>query len=162
MPLLRQRASEIDANLPVRIVPLNEVFLGTLAEPQLQTGLLLGFGAIAMLLASAGVFGVVSYETSRRTREIGIRVALGATRGRVIRHVMARSLRLTALGAIAGLGVASVVTRFMSSMLYGIPPTDAAAFIAGTALILLAAAFAAYLPARRASQIDPLVALRSE
>jgi len=125
--------------------------------------ILLGnFAAIALLLAAVGTYGVMAYSVADRTREIGIRVALGATRSKVLTHVLAETLRLTLAGLVIGAVAAQALTRFIASMLFGVSSTDAVTYV-GVAVVLAGVALlASYVPARRATEIDPLVALRQE
>jgi len=127
-----------------------------------QTILLTAFGLLAMCLAAIGIYGVVSEAVNQRTREIGVRMALGAEAKDVVRMVMRRSLTLAMAGIAVGLGASLYLTRFLQSLLFGVKATDAAAFAGAGAVLLGVALFAAYLPARRASRIDPAVVLRSE
>jgi ABC-type antimicrobial peptide transport system permease subunit len=125
--------------------------------------LLLGLlAAIALLLAGVGIYGVIAYGVQRRRREIGVRMALGAQRGDVLRLVMGQSLTLTAIGIAAGVGAALLLTRFLASLLYSVHPHDPATFAAVAALLTGVALLASYLPARRALRVDPTVALRQE
>jgi ABC-type antimicrobial peptide transport system permease subunit len=120
------------------------------------------FGVIALFLAAIGVYGVISFGVSQRTREIGVRVALGAQRTDVIGVVVRQGMTLAAIGILAGLAGAFGVTRVVSSMLIGVSPTDPVSF-AGVALFLGAVAFlASFIPARRATHVDPIVALRND
>jgi putative ABC transport system permease protein len=120
------------------------------------------FAGIALILAVVGVYGVISYSTSRRTPEIGVRMALGARKGDVLRMVMGHGLRLVLAGIGLGIAIASAVTRVLSSQLYTVTPTDPWTF-AGVSLLLIAVALlACYLPAHRASHVSPLVALKWE
>jgi putative ABC transport system permease protein len=131
--------------------------------PVHATSLLLGAsGLFALLLAMGGLYGVISYSVSQRTREIGVRIALGAERAGILRMVVTRGLLLTAAGAVTGLAVAFAATRALSSMLYGISPTDAVTFTTVFVSIMLVAFAATYVPARRAAKLDPMVALRYE
>ena len=120
------------------------------------------FGALALLLAIVGLYGVMSYNVSRRQGEIGIRMALGADRRRVLGMVLREVWSLVAVGLIAGLAGVMATTRLVSSFLYGVAPTDAATLVTALALLGIAATLAGYLPARRAAHADPATALREE
>ena len=120
-----------------------------------------GAAAAALVLASLGIYGVVSYSVSRRTSEIGIRMALGASPWNVRRRVIARTITLTAMGLAIGLAVSLLFSHWVAALLYGIAPTDGASFSAALAVLAGIALLAGYLPARRASRIDPLSALRT-
>jgi predicted permease len=152
-----------DAQLPATKVRTMESLSLTSTARQNFTLLLLGvFAAIALLLATVGIYGVISYGVTQRTREIGIRIALGAERDNVIRLVVGQGLVLTLLGVAAGLAGAFALTRFLAKMLYGVRPTDPLTFIAVSVVLTGTALLACYLPARRAAKVDPLVALRHE
>jgi putative ABC transport system permease protein len=127
-----------------------------------QTILLTAFGLLAMCLAAIGIYGVVSEAVNQRTREIGVRMALGADARDVMRMVMRRSLALAAAGIAAGLAASLYLTRFLQSLLFGVKATDLAAFAGAGAVLLAVAMVAGYLPARRAAHIDPAAVLRSE
>jgi putative ABC transport system permease protein len=120
------------------------------------------FAALALVLAVTGVYGVLAYSVSQRTHEVGIRMALGAGRRDVLRLFMGQGMRLVLLGLVIGLGGAFALTRLMSSLLFGVSTTDAATFIAVAVGLTLVGVFACYLPARRATRVDPLIALRYE
>src|SRR4051812_6640335 len=125
--------------------------------------ILLGsFASIAMLLAAVGTYGVMAYSVADRTREIGIRVALGATRSMVLKQVLSESMKMTLSGLVIGALAAQALTRFMSSLLFGVSPTDAVTYLGVSSMLALVALLASYVPARRATEIDPLVALRQE
>jgi predicted permease len=129
---------------------------------RVETLLLTGFGLLAMCLAAIGIYGVVSEAVNQRTREIGVRMALGADAANVVQMIMRRSLALTAVGIAAGVGASFYLTRFLESLLFGVKPTDVVTFLLAGVVLLAVALLAGYLPARRASRIDPAVVLRSE
>jgi putative ABC transport system permease protein len=162
-PTLRRIVWELDRDLPLDNVQAMEQILGeSVAASRFTTSLLSLLAGVALLLAAIGIYGVLSFTVTQRTGEIGIRMALGAQRGVVRRLVVRQGMMLALLGVGAGLGTALSVTRLLSTLLFGVSATDPTVF-AAVALLLTAVAFlAAYLPARRASLIDPMVALRSE
>ena len=153
----------VDKDQPVsRIQTMDQILSESLARRRLYVVLLGVFACVALLLAAAGIYGVVSYSVTQRTREMGIRVALGAERGDVLWLIIVQAAKLALSGEIIGFPVALGVTRLMSSMLFGVSAADPMTF-AGAALLLTAVAFAAcYIPARRAMRVDPMVALRYE
>jgi putative ABC transport system permease protein len=159
----RAQLRAIDAELPMyNVRTLEEVVSQSVAQPRFYTLLLGAFAAIALVLAAVGIYGVISYAVSLRTREIGIRVALGATRKQVIRLVLGQGMALTLGGVIVGTACALWATRAIAGMLFGIQPTDPLTF-AGVAFVLLgSAALACIIPARRAARVDPVVAMRVE
>ncbi|PYR45702.1 MAG: hypothetical protein DMF89_24325, partial [Acidobacteria bacterium] len=120
------------------------------------------FGLAALVLATIGVFGVMAHSVSRRTREIGVRLALGARAADVLRMIVAQGLRTAAAGVAAGIAGALALTRFVSSLLFGVTATDPLTFAAVTALLVGTALVACYIPARRAARVDPMIALRHE
>ena len=124
--------------------------------------LLASFAGLAVLLAAVGTYGVMAYSVADRTREIGIRVALGATRSMVLNQVLSEAMKLTLAGLVIGGLAAQVLTRFISSMLFGVSSTDAVTYLGVSFVLAGVALLASYVPARRATQIDPLVALRQE
>jgi putative ABC transport system permease protein len=125
--------------------------------------LLIGvFALLALVLAMVGVYGVMSYVVSQRTQEIGVRMALGARRNNVLGLFLARSFKVVAIGICAGLALALALGRVLSNLLYNVRPTDVITFSAAALLLCLAAFLASYLPARRATKVNPLVALRHE
>ncbi len=141
---------------------VNDVVAAALATPRL-TGFLLGtFAAIALALAAVGISGVLAYLVSRRTQEIGVRLALGAGRSQVLAMVLRQGLSLAAVGIVVGLTGAFVLTRLMESLLYEVRPNDPITFVAVAAAVLLVALVASVLPARRATKVSPVTALRAQ
>jgi ABC-type antimicrobial peptide transport system permease subunit len=120
------------------------------------------FGVLALLLACIGLFGLMSYNVSRRTNEIGIRMALGAQRKDVVRMVLSESLLLVAIGVAIGFGVALAAGRLVTSVLFGLSASDIATFVSAIVLMIAVSTLAGYLPARRASRVDPMIALHYE
>ena len=141
---------------------LAERLNASIAPRRFQMALLIVFALLAVFLALVGIYGVVSYMVTQRTREIGIRVALGAQRSQVIRMILGRGLRLVCAGVMLGLAASFGLTRLMQSFLYGVQPTDPFTFAAVSALLVVIAALAAWVPARRAATINPTIALRYE
>jgi putative ABC transport system permease protein len=133
-----------------------------IAAPRLVTFLLSLFAALALAISVAGIAGLIAFTVSQRTRELGIRMALGAASGTVLWMVVRRGIALVLIGLAAGTAGALVLTRFIGSWLYDVKPTDPMTFIAIALVFVSTAALAAYVPARRAARVDPLIALRSE
>jgi predicted permease len=160
---LREVVAAVDRTVPISDVRPADDLVGTsLAQQRVVMTLLLAFAAVGLALGAVGVYGVVSYAVARRTREIGVRVALGAGRPAVVRAVLGEGLGYALAGVGAGLAAAAVLTRAMRSLVYGVSPTDPLTF-GGLALLLVAvAAAASWLPARRAARLDPVAALRAE
>jgi putative ABC transport system permease protein len=160
---LRDCIHRIRPNEPVQEISSVEEMLATSVAPRRYTLFFLGaFATLGLLLATIGVYGVISYTTSQRTREFGIRIALGATRGRVISRVLHEGFVLVAAGSLLGVGAALALTRTLSSLLFEISPLDATSFTAGVAVLGVAALCACVIPAWRASRVDPMDALRTE
>ncbi len=154
---------EIDPLLPVSAVrPLEEVFAESIARPRLTAVAMSVFAAAALLLAALGVYGVVAYSVSQRSREFGIRVALGARPGQIIGMVVGQNLRVVALGLGAGLLAAIPATRLLRGLLFQVGPNDPATFVAIGVMLAAVAIVASYLPARRGTQVDPVVTLKAE
>jgi ABC-type antimicrobial peptide transport system permease subunit len=133
-----------------------------MAPRRFQTSLLTLFSVIALALASIGVYGVMRYLVVQRTHEIGIRMALGAQRGDVLRLIIEEGMKLTLIGALIGLGAAWALTRSMRNLLFGVSPTDPLTFIVIASLLMLVALLACWIPAWQATKVDPLVAIRTE
>ena len=162
-PEMRRQVAALDPTLPVYDVKTLVAHLGTALYPARAAATILGLtGALALFLAAIGLYGVLSYLVTLRTREIGVRMALGARREDVVRLVVGRGLRLAGSGLVIGLALAAFVTRFASFLLYGTSPHDPATFAAVVTLLLGVVALAAWTPARRASRVEPVVALREE
>jgi putative ABC transport system permease protein len=154
---------ELDKNQSVaHIQTLNQVVGASLAQPRFNSLLLAAFAALALLLAAVGIYGVISYSVAIRTREIGIRMALGATPADVLRLVVGYGMGLALAGAAIGLAGALIVARLMSSLLYGVKPSDAPSLLAAFAVLVSVALLACYIPGRRATAVDPMVTLRQE
>ena len=163
VPAVRREMAQLDVNLPLG--PMNtmaDVVSTQIGRPRIETFVLAAFGALALLLATLGVYGVMSYSVARRTREIGIRMALGARLVDIMRIVMRQGSILIALGLVIGFGGTLVLTQFMKSMLYGIRSSDPQVLVATCALLVLTALGATYFPAHRAARVDPQSALRNE
>jgi ABC-type antimicrobial peptide transport system permease subunit len=146
----------------IDVRPLSEQVRATMVQERMLATLASGFGVLALVLASVGLYGLLAYTVARRTREIGIRMALGARRQTVVRLVLERAARLVLVGIVLGVPAAWMGSRGVESMLFGMKPTDPTA-LAGAALLLAAVAqLAAYIPAWRAASVDPLTALRHD
>ena len=160
---LTREISAFDAGIRVREITGVDVALAKeLAGPKFNMSLLVAFAGLALVLATVGLYGVIAYSVSQRTREMGIRLALGAGQPAVLRLVLSQGARLTVLGLIAGLAAAAALTRVMVGMLYGVSPLDPLTFVLVGGILGFVAVFASYFPARRATQVDPVIALRAE
>jgi putative ABC transport system permease protein len=167
-PLIAANAVEraihsIDKDLPVSAIRSMEQLLGiSMAQRRLTMTLLLSFAALALLLASVGVYGVISYSVRQRTRELGVRMALGAQRRHVLKMILAHGLKLALIGIAIGLLAAFALTRWMETLLFNVRATDPLTFAAIPVVLLLVALVACWIPAWRATKVDPMVALRVE
>jgi putative ABC transport system permease protein len=160
---VRREAQALDSTVPVFGVSTAEQTLGqTVAQPRFNLILLGAFAVVALLLAAVGIYGILANAVRQRTHEMGIRLALGASPGAVFRLVIGQGMGLAVIGTVVGLGVAFALTRYLASLLYEVKPTDPLTF-GGVALLLLGVALlACWIPARRATKVDPMIALRSE
>jgi predicted permease len=162
-PMLRTALSEVAPTTKlVDVQSMDEVLAPSLAEPRLGTLLMSSFGIVALLLAAIGLYGVMASLVRDQTREIGIRIALGASDGRVRREVLMRAGAVVGIGAMVGLVGAMATSRVLSSLLFQVSPTDPVSLGGACLVLMLVAALAAYLPARRATRIDPVQALRAD
>jgi putative ABC transport system permease protein len=163
LPSIRTAIKEIDPDVTViSAATMNELLGGELARPRFNTGLLDVLAALSLVLAVTGLYGVMGTHVTQRTREMGIRMALGADAGSVSRQVVWQGMQLSFAGVAAGIGAALVGTRVLRSLLFGVSPFDPLTLALAALLLLLAALGASYLPARRATRVDPMVALRYE
>jgi predicted permease len=163
VPLIRKTVAQINPNLPLRDVTTESQQIDRLLFQERLVARLSGFfGLLALMLACIGLYGLLAYEVARRTREIGIRTALGAQRRDVLRLVVKQGLSLALVGAVAGIGVTLGVTRYLKAMLYDVRADDPVTIIAVGVLLVLIALAACLIPARRATNVDPMVALRYE
>jgi predicted permease len=160
---VRGEIQQLDRNLPLTgVFTLNDIFEQALWAPRMAAWLLATFAGLSLVLSVIGIYGVMAYAVSQRTRELGIRMALGASRADVLRLVVLQGLRLTVLGVVLGLAVSFAITRLVVSLLYSVSPTDIVTFTVVPLLLAGAALAASYVPARRATRIDPLIALRTD
>jgi predicted permease len=160
---VRQQVWSVDNEQTVTgVMPLEDLVGETLAPRRMQTSLLGGFAGLALLLASLGIYAVLSFAVTQRTQEIGVRVALGAHPRDVLRMILSRGLTLFAIGAAIGLASAAALSQTLARLLYGVTATDPLSFMSVIALLAGVTLFACYIPARRATRVDPLVALRNE
>jgi ABC-type antimicrobial peptide transport system permease subunit len=141
---------------------MDQLIAATIARPRMYALLLAIFAGVGVLLAAVGIYGVLAYSVAQRTREIGIRMALGAERSAVIALVLRESVVLTSIGIALGVGGAAALTRYLATMLFGLTPLDPITFVAVSVLFATVAALASWMPARRATAVDPMTALRCE
>jgi ABC-type antimicrobial peptide transport system permease subunit len=157
------RIRTLDPDLPVTQVSTMEQHLNrAMDQPRFRTILIGLFAVVALILSCIGIYGVISYSVTRRTHEIGIRMALGARKADVLGMVLRQAMYLAVIGVALGLGGAFGLTRLMAGLLFGVKPTDATTFCVTALLLAATALLAAYLPARRAARVDPMIALRHE
>jgi predicted permease len=160
---LRDAVHAVDAHLAVReIETMDELIAATIAQPRLRASLLAAFSAFAVLLATLGVYGLMSYAVTQRTPEMGVRLALGASPGSLVWLVVSRALLLACLGVAGGVTAAMFLARLMESLLYEVEPYDPLSFVGAPALLVAFALLASAFPARRAAAVDPVISLRAE
>jgi putative ABC transport system permease protein len=162
-PRIRQIVQQMDPTLPiVRLRTMDEVFGEAVSRPRFLAQLLGLFAGLALVLAAVGTYGILAYTVSQRRKEIGIHMALGATRGTVLGMILLQGLRITAVGLAVGTVAALLLTRLLQTQLFNVKPTDPATMVAVAAFISVVAGLACYLPASRATRVDPMVVLRDE
>jgi putative ABC transport system permease protein len=160
---VRRAVREADRDAPVYAVKtMAQVLADSTAQRRFNTALMTCFAAVALLMAAIGLYGVISYSVAQRVQEIGIRMALGAQVGHVLRMVLWNGLKLALAGVVVGVAASLVLTRVLAGLLYGVSATDPSVFIAGSAFLVAVALLACYVPARRATKVDPMIALRYE
>jgi ABC-type antimicrobial peptide transport system permease subunit len=160
-PQIRHEIESIDSSLPIfSVSSLNDVLDRSLASRRFSADLVGGFAGLAVLLASIGIYGLLAYIVGQRSREIGIRMALGARRDDILRMFLRKGVGLAGVGIVAGLVFSAFTASLMASLLYGVRPHDPAVFLIVPLLLLAVATLASYLPARRATKVNPMIALR--
>jgi putative ABC transport system permease protein len=163
VPAIRKEVLAIDANQPIaNISTMEKIVADSIAQPRLSMLLMGLFGALAMILAAVGIYGLLSYAVTQRTQEMGIRMALGAKTTDVLKLILTQGMTLALIGIGIGLIGSFALTRLLAGLLFGVTPTDASTFISVSVVLIGVALFACYLPARRATKVDPLMALRYE
>jgi ABC-type antimicrobial peptide transport system permease subunit len=160
-PQIRRQVEEIDPGLPVYgVASMNELLDRSLASRRFSAELVSGFAGVALLLASIGIYGLLAYMVGQRSREIGLRVALGATRSDILKLIVTKGVVLAGAGIATGVLLSASTASMMASLLYGVRPRDPAVFLAVPLLLFMVAVLASYIPARRATGVDPVIALR--
>src|SRR5690349_15075843 len=158
---IRGAIQSVDPGLPVfNVSSMNEVLDRSLASRRFSADLVVGFAGMAVLLASIGIYGLLAYIVGQRSREIGIRMALGARRGDILRMFLRKGVALAGVGIVVGVVFSVSTASMMASLLYGVRPHDPAVFLIVPLLLLAVATLASYLPARRATKVNPIIALR--
>jgi predicted permease len=162
-PAVKGALAELDRSLPLSdVATLDQRVAETLVSPRVNAGLVSAFAGVALLLAAVGIYGVIAFGVAQRTRELGIRMALGADTGSLLRLVVGQGMRPVLAGVGLGVAGAPAGTRLLRGLLFGVGPTDPVTFLGVTAFLLVVALLASYLPARRAARSDPMIALRNE
>ncbi len=161
-PVVRAAVNKINPEIPVPAVLMDEVMAESIAGRRFSMTVMAAFGSCAVLLAAIGIYGVISYSVAQRTAEFGIRLALGAETRHILSLVIGGGFGWIALGLLLGLGSGLALTRYLGSMLFGVSPRDPATYLAASLFLSGIALLASYVPARRATRVDPIVALRAE
>ena len=159
---LRRLANKTSPTVPMKFTTMEAMLSEDVAMPRFRTLLLAVFAGLSICLSMVGLYGVMAYTVGQRSNEIGLRIALGASRGSVLRLVLRQALILVSTGVALGLAIAMGVTRLFTTVLFEVKPTDPFTFIAVSLLLIAVASLACYIPARRATKVDPMVALRYE
>jgi putative ABC transport system permease protein len=160
-PAIRSAAAAVDPEVPVAAIrPMTQVIDTALTAPRLTSQVMAGFAAVALVLSAIGLFGLLVYLVAQRTQEIGIRMAIGASRREVVRFVFVEGMRVTIVGVVIGLALSALGVRALASLLYGVKPWDPLTWLFAPAVLVAVAAIACVVPAMRAAAIDPLRALR--
>ncbi len=163
MPTMRSLIGRVDSNVGIdAMLPMDQLVASSLTRQRFYATVMGVFAAIAVLLSAVGIYGVLAYAVGQRTREFGVRTALGARSRDVLALVLRQGLRLTSIGIGIGLAGAMALTRYVEGMLYDVTPLDPLTYVAVVALFAAVTSIASYVPARRATRIDPLTALRNE
>jgi len=163
LPAVRREIKAIEPDFRLfHVMTMEQLLADSYAPRRFQTWLFGLFAAVALVIATVGIYGVISYAASQRTHEIGIRMALGAQASDVLRMVVSQGMRLALIGVAMGLAAALILTRVMKNLLFNVSATDPATFALIALLLVVVALIASYIPARRAAKVDPMVALRHE
>ena len=159
----RAAVASIDSGLPLANVrPMAEIVAASAGQPRFTTIVMSFFAAVALLLAALGLYGILAYAVEQRTREIGVRIAVGATSRQIFRLIVGSAMGLVAVCIVIGVPAALMLTRLMSGLVSGVASTDPVTYVTVVAMLAASALIASYLPARRATRVDPLIALRYE
>src|ERR1043166_3345127 len=160
---VRQVVNEVDKSVPVsEVKTMDHVVSASITQPRFNLFLLGLFGAVAMILSAAGIYGVTAYGVTQRTHELGIRIALGAQVGDVLKMILGQGMAVIGVGMVLGLAAAFALARLLRSLLFGVGENDPLTFTAITVVLFIVALVACYVPARRATKVDPLTTLRYE
>jgi len=161
-PWVRAQMAQIDPTLPIEVETLSESVSKLADQPRFETALLGFFALCGLLMAVIGLYGVISFVATQRTQEIGLRMALGATRLNILRLIAGEGVRLILIGGVLGLGAALATARLLKSLLFSVGPHDPLTYVAAAALLAVVAFVASLIPARAAMKVEPVVALRYE